>query len=186
MTNMGVILAILFTIGWVPLFVFRVEVLSAALPRYTPVERLTVCLAPLLVTTHMTLACITLSLLPGVPLWAAAAGILIFAVALGIWSWGRVQIGPVRERRLPDEPPPLLRRDGAFGIVRNPLYCAYLLATAAPVIVARRGFLLVTFALVAVVLAVLALQEERRLRLQLGPEYEVYCRQVKRLLPFVW
>lgn len=186
MTSLGVFLAILFTIGWLPSYVFRVESLADALPRYTPVERRTVRIAPLILAMHMTIACITLNLLPDIPLWAAAAGVLTFAAALGIWFWGRVMIGPLRQRRLPDEPPLVFHRDGAFGIVRNPLYCGYLLATLAPVIVARRGYLLITFGLVALTLAVLALQEERRLRAQLGPQYDAYCREVKRLLPFVW
>ena len=58
-------------------------------------------------------------------------------------------------------------------------------ADAAPV-VAGHLLLLPTLVAVVVALAVRAAYEEKRLREQIGPQYDDYARQVKRLLPFVW
>jgi protein-S-isoprenylcysteine O-methyltransferase Ste14 len=66
------------------------------------------------------------------------------------------------------------------------LYFGYLLATAAPVAATPNRWLAVSFALCAMMLAVRAVQEERRLRAQLGAQYDDYCKDVKRLVPFVW
>jgi protein-S-isoprenylcysteine O-methyltransferase Ste14 len=59
-------------------------------------------------------------------------------------------------------------------------------ASAAPLIVAPRPLLIVTFAACFVALSVRAEQDERRLHRQLGTTYAEYCRTVKRLIPFVW
>ena len=50
----------------------------------------------------------------------------------------------------------------------------------------QRPLCVLTFALSSVGLIVRAVQEERRLRVQVGPPYDDYCREVKRLIPFVW
>jgi len=70
--------------------------------------------------------------------------------------------------------------------VRNPLFFGYLVAAAAPLIVAARPVLLISFAGCVAVLTIRAVQEERRLHTQVGPRYAEYCRDVKRLIPFVW
>ncbi len=182
----GALLAVVFGFGWVPLFVFRAEALLAALPAYTRRERLWVQLTPTVLTIHVTAACVAINLEPGVSVWSAACALVTFAAAIAFWFWGRVMIGPLRVQRLPDEPPRHFRQGGAFGVVRHPLYCSYMVAAAAPLFVVRRPVLLVSYALCVLALAVRAVQEERRLRAQLGAAYEVYCRDVKRLIPFVW
>lgn len=179
-------LGLLFALGWLPLYVLRVESFADALLIYSREERRWVWLTPALITLHMSASCVTISFTPAIPAWRAVLSVVVFAGGIAFWVWGRVQIGPVRVRRLPDEPPLQLRRDGAFGIVRHPLYCGYLIAAAAPLLVATRALLGVTFALCAIALATRATQEERRLHAQLGATYEQYCREVKRLVPFVW
>jgi protein-S-isoprenylcysteine O-methyltransferase Ste14 len=166
--------------------VFRAESARAALAAYGGVERFCVRLAPVVVGTHVTAACLVVSRTSAIPAGLVLAGIVTFAGAIGFWFWGRVMIGPLRERRLPNEPPRQFRCDGAFGLVRHPLYASYLLACAAPLLVAQYPPLLLTFACCALMLEVRARQEERRLHAQLGPQYAVYCREVKRLVPFVW
>jgi protein-S-isoprenylcysteine O-methyltransferase Ste14 len=79
-------------------------------------------------------------------LWRAALGIVVFAAAVAFWFWGRLQIGPLHMRRLPEEAPLQLRCSGAFGIVRHPLYFSYLLAAAAPLAVVPRTPFLLTIA----------------------------------------
>lgn len=182
----GLVLGVVFALGWVLLFVFRAEAVTEALPRYTPRERFWVTLTPIVMAVHMTCICTAISCLPTVSLSAAAIGLSLFGVAVAFWFWGRAMIGPLRVRRLPDEPPLQLQRHGAFGVVRHPLYASYLLAAAAPLVIAPRGLFLVTYALCWVAVSVRAVQEEHRLRAQLGAAYDAYCRDVKRLIPFVW
>jgi len=182
----GALLAAFFSFGWIPLFLCRAEGVVESLPSYQGAERFWVCITPALLAIHVTAACVALNWPPQPPLWSIILGVGLFAAAMGFWFWGRALIGPLRVRRLPDESPVQLRRDGAFGIVRHPMYFAYLLACFAPVLVARRPVLLVTFALAAMAIVIRAVQEERRTRAQLGAEYDAYCRDVKRLVPFVW
>jgi len=184
--TLGFVLAFVFTLGWVPLFVFRTEAVGAALPAYSPAERFWVHVTHALFGIHMTAACATLTLSEDIPLWSAALSVVVYGMAIAFWFWARPLIGPLRERRLPNQPPPSLRRDGAFGLVRNPLYFSYLVAVAAPILAARQPLLLVSFALCVIAVIVRATQDERRLHAQMGAEYEAYCRQVKRLVPFIW
>jgi protein-S-isoprenylcysteine O-methyltransferase Ste14 len=44
----------------------------------------------------------------------------------------------------------------------------------------------VTYLLCVTVMVSRMVQEERELRQQLGAEYEVYQREVSRIIPFVW
>lgn len=183
---LGLLLAVVFTIGWIPVFRYRTEMWADALPAYQGTERLWSVVLPVLLATHCTLAAAALSFADAIPAWSAAVGVAVYGTAVVFWLWGRALISPLHVRRLPDEPPLQLRRDGAFGVVRHPLYFSYLLACAAPVVIVRHGILFVTFALCALALAVRAVLEERRLHAQLGAQYDDYCRTVKRLVPFVW
>lgn len=184
--TLGLGLAVFFTVGWVPAFLFRAEAVGAALPHYSASEQHWVRLTVVVLSLHMTVACISVSFTPDIPPWRALLGVLAFVAGIGLWFWGRVLIGPLDVQRLPEEPPLRFRQDGAFAIVRHPLYAGFLLAASAPVLVTTRVYLTASFAVCAVVLAVRAVQEERRLRAHLGAAYDAYCRKVKRLVPFVW
>ena len=76
------------------------------------------------------------------------------------WFWARAMIGPFNQRRLPDEPPLRFRNDGAFGVVRNRLYFAFLVAALATMIAAGSPASVVTYAGCVVALAVRADQDE--------------------------
>ena len=184
--NRGVWLACVFALGWLPLHVFRAESVVAALPHYERWERVWVYVTMVLLSAHVTVACVCLAAMPTVSCGRAAVALALFAAAVGFWLWGRAQIGPLRVTRLPEEPPVRLRRDGAFGLVRHPLYFAMLVLTGARVVASGRVLPALSWALCAAVIAVRAQQEERRLRAQLGAVYDTYCRDVKRLIPFVW
>jgi protein-S-isoprenylcysteine O-methyltransferase Ste14 len=181
----GLPLAILFALAWIPLYIYRAESIPEALVYYAGAERRWVMLAPAIVAAHVTLGCILVSLSDPPP-WRAACGAALCAAGGAFWFRARAQIGPLRVTRLPDEAPPTLCRDGAFGLVRNPLSFGYLVVAVAPVLVAARPVLLFTFAASFAALAIRAAQEERRLHAQLGATYGVYCSEVKRLIPFVW
>lgn len=181
----GLALAVLFALCWVPLYVFRAESRQEALAYYAGAERRWVQLTPAIMGAHATVGCILVSLSDPPP-WRAAGGAALCAAGVAFWFRARAQIGPLRVTRLPDMPPPTLRSDGAFGLVRNPLFLGYLMVALAPVLVAAQPILLLTFAACFTALAVRAEQEERRLHAQLGPAYGAYCRKVRRLIPFLW
>jgi protein-S-isoprenylcysteine O-methyltransferase Ste14 len=183
---LSVVLGVAFGLGWIPLFVFRTEALQQALPYYSAGERRWVRATPVIVATHVTIACVATSLTAPLPPWRVGLGVALFCSGVAFWFWGRLQIGPLRLTRLPDQAPDALRRNGAFGLVRNPLYFGYLLAAAAPAVVAGRPLLSLTWLACLAVFAIRAEQEERRLHRQLGQAYADYCRDVKRLIPYVW
>lgn len=182
----GLLLAGLFTLGWIPHFVYRTEALTDAFASYSRSERFWVIAAPSIVGAHTAISCITLSLTGTIPPVRAALSVIVFAGGVAFWLWARRAIAPYDTRRLPDDPPLEFRRDGPFGLVRNPLYFGTLLAAAAPPIAAAEPLLLVPYAACIAALRVRAEQEERRLHQQLGPAYAAYCAHVKRLVPFIW
>jgi protein-S-isoprenylcysteine O-methyltransferase Ste14 len=180
------LLAAAFTLGWLPLFVFRSETVSEAFPAYGSGERFWVLATPALIAAHVALSCHLVGSRAQIPAGRAALSLLLFAAGVGFWLWARRTIGPLRVRRHPDQPPARLRRDGPFGLVRNPLYLGTLTAAAAPALATGRLLPLSTFAACVGALVVRSVQEERRLHEQLGEEYAEYSRAVKRLVPFVW
>jgi protein-S-isoprenylcysteine O-methyltransferase Ste14 len=182
----GYVLALVLAAGWLSIFAFRAEAVTKSFPSYGLWERLWVLATPAVIASHVALSCALLSRMPAPPPGREAASVALCAAGVGFWLWARRAIGPMLVRRLPDEPPEMLRRDGPFGLVRNPLYFGTLLAAAAPAVAAGRPLLVITFALCVLALFVRSVQEERRLHAQLGNEYAAYCREVKRLVPFVW
>jgi protein-S-isoprenylcysteine O-methyltransferase Ste14 len=180
------LLAVVYAAGWVLIFVFRVESRRESLPFYGRAERLAVNLAPLVLSLHATAACVLFANEPppsGAALTAAGA---LYLGAMGFWFWGRRMIGPLRLRRLPQQPPLEFRRDGAFRLVRHPLYSSYIALALVPLIARPTPLLFTTFAAAFAAIAVRAVQEEGRLRQQLGSAYDDYSRRVRRLIPFVW
>jgi protein-S-isoprenylcysteine O-methyltransferase Ste14 len=183
---MSAALAVLLAVAWGVVFFFRTESLRGALPVYGPAERFWVVFTPVALTVHFSLFGTALAAGGSVGMWRGVAGAVVFLAGIGLWFAGRMAVGPVRVRRLPDEPPLRVRRDGPFGAVRNPLACGMLIAALAPLVIRPSASLALTFLAGATGLVVRVLQEERRMLDQLGPVYEAYQREVKRLIPFVW
>ncbi len=185
MTATGTLLSTIFTVGWVPMFVWRTEDQAQAFDLVSAGERFWRGMTLVVVSLQVTAACTTTAFVE-VPRWRAVAGLALFVVGLGAWLRARLQIGPLRQRRPPTEPPAQLRCDGMFGLVRHPLYLSYLIIIGAPVLTGARTYLLLGWCACVVVLGGLAIQEERRLRAQLGDAYAAYCERVPRLIPFLW
>ena len=183
--SLGVFLSLVFTFGWFCMFLFRAESLWVALPYYSGVERFWVAATPLVLTTYVTAACVTVAFSAVEPRSAFLSAAL-FGLALIFWFWGRAQIGEMRRPRLPDEPPLALRSDGVFGVVRHPLYFSYLVACAAPLLIVPRWFLCIGFGACVMAIVVRTIEEERRMHQQVGAAYAQYCKSVKRLVPWVW
>ena len=183
--TLGVLLAIVFMIGWLPPYLWRTEPMVQALPAYDSGERYSTLATAIALTVHMAIGCIMLTL-HHVPLLRGLIALAIFGFGIGFWYWGRTLIGPLQVRRMPDELPPAFLTSGAFGIVRHPLYFSYLTAAAAPVVATLSPWLVLSYTVCAVMLGARAITEEKRLRTQLGAQYDDYSRKVKRLVPFVW
>lgn len=184
--SFGGLLAWVFALGWLPMHFFRAEAVRDAIPFYERGERPWVWASVAVMTLHVSLACVMLSVRPSPPVGRSVVGLMLFAAAVGFWLWARSLIGPLRTPRIPTQPPGQFRRHGPYGLVRHPLYFSMLIAAGAPVVVSPSPLLVITFLLCVFVMIVRAVQEEGRLRVQVGAPYEVYCREVKRLIPFVW
>lgn len=184
--TIGIALTTLFTLGWIPLYAIRAESIDEALPEYGRRERVAVVLSAFIMSIHVALTCTWVVLSRSIPTWAGVLSAVVFLSGIGFWIWARTMIGPLRITRRPEETPRVLHRHGAFGVVRNPLYLGMLVAAGAPLIAAPRPYLGLTYVLCCLVLGVRALQDEARLIDQLGTPYEDYCREVKRLVPFLW
>jgi len=184
---LGVALAAFYTLGWIPLFVIRPESMRDSLPRYSRGERIAAVSTTVVMSVHVTLSCLSASNAASLPFWPAVASAVLFAGGIAFWIWARRMIGPIFQKRVPDELPTQLQTTGAFGLVRNPLYLGALLAAGAPLLALPRPYLAGTFVLCCLLLATRARQDEARMLAQLGPEYESYCRQVRRrLVPLIW
>ena len=185
--TLGIILAIVYTLAWIPLYVIRAESLPDALTQYDRREGAAAVAASATVSVHVTLACLTLTFTRApIPPWSGVLMVLIAASGVAFYAWARRMIAPLTVRRLPEETPLVLKRHGAFGIVRHPMYLGMLTCAAAPLAAVPRLYLVATFAACFGALAMRALQDEARLTAQLGEDYVDYCRGVKRLVPLVW
>ena len=184
--TLGMVLAIFFTAGWIPLYLSRAEDVGEALPAYESREKLVMVATVVVLSLHMATGCLLVSLRADIGPGRGALAAAVYAFGIGFWFWGRRLIGPLKVRRRPDQPPLRFRRDGAFGIVRHPLYFGCLVAMAAPVVVTLSPWLTVSYACCGLVLGVRAVQEETRLRAQVGAQYDAYRNEVKRLIPYVW
>lgn len=184
--SLGWLLAVVFTAGWVAIYLSRAEEIGQALLVYTAAEKVSTITTTVLVSLHMVAGCTLLSLEPRLPVSRALLALVVYMSGIGFWFWGRMLIGPLRVRRMPDDLPLVFRRDGAFGIVRHPLYFGCVLATAAPVVATASAWLAASYALCVGMFVVRAVQEEKRLRAQLGAQYADYCSEVKRLVPYIW
>lgn len=183
--TLEIAITLVFIFGWLAVFVFRTEALSETLPALTSSERWVSYGMIAANSVNMTLGCMLITS-AHVSLTTAMLGVIVYGLGIGLWFWGRTQICPLQTRRRPKQPPLRLRRDGAFGLVRHPLYCGMLLASAAPLVVTRSPVVGLTYALCIAVMVSRMVQEERVLRQQLGAEYESYQREVSRIIPFVW
>ena len=114
---------------------------------------------------------------------AVVPSVLGFAVALRcVWDFGRTGHGTPA----PVAPPKRLGVVGFYRYVRNPMYGGFLTGWAGLwVVFGRANFWMIAVACLVVLgvhLFVIG-YEEPTLRKMFGPEYEEYCRNVRRWMP---
>lgn len=119
------------------------------------------------------------------PTWVVVGcwAVVVAALLLGLWGAG----GLGRALRIHPRPADRarLRTDGAYRVVRHPIYAAVLLGSTAGAVLAARPEPLIGLAALSMVLHVKAGYEEGLLRERFGEAYDVYASRVPRLVPFM-
>ena len=117
---------------------------------------------------------------------AAYAGLMLTIVGLAFAVWAHLCIGrnwsPLIQVKRDHE----LMRTGAYRIVRHPIYAGLMIATLGTAIAYGHLSGFIGFLLVVAAWGYKAVLEESAMLEQFGAKYEEYCRNVRRLIPFVW
>ena len=117
--------------------------------------------------------------------WSAPAlALLACAAGLGLWTIFHNRPGNFNIRPEPKAFGRLVT-GGPYRYVRNPMYSAVLLFAAAEVVAYRDVWKIACWFILALVLLVKVLLEERALR-ALFPAYAAYARRVRRFIPGVF
>lgn len=179
---------VVFTVGWVPVFLLRSEPLRARTQAASPDERRAIWNAIAAVTVHVVLVELALSRPEGPPPGTAqlAIGIAVFGIGLAFWTLARRTLVGTRRFLDPTRPPPALVTSGPYTLVRHPLALGMLILALGPAVAAGRSLTWASFGAVAVTMARRCLQEEDELAATFGAAYERYAAATPRLVPFVW
>lgn len=111
-------------------------------------------------------------------------GLLLVAAGGGLALWCVLAFALMgRGTPAPFDPPRRLVVEGPYRFVRNPMYVGAAVAPAGALFFVSAT--LAAFAALIVLIAhlVVVVYEEPTLRRTFGPEYEAYCRRVRRWLP---
>ena len=124
---------------------------------------------------------------PGGRVWPYAAGLTLLVAGVALRAWSIATLGRFFQYRIAVQPDHSVVTSGPYRYVRHPSYSGLALALL--------GYALVTGSVLSVVamaslggsaIAVRIHAEERQLHDALGPEYDAFAAQRKRLLPGVW
>jgi protein-S-isoprenylcysteine O-methyltransferase Ste14 len=125
---------------------------------------------------------------PGEPRWRLPRVVAVGAAALLVGgnvlaAAGALGLGRSL-RPLPHVPSgATLRTDGAYGVVRHPIYAGLLSASTGAAVLRARPEPLAALAVLAAVLHLKAGYEERLLRVRFGAAYDEYAQRVPRMVP---
>jgi len=120
-------------------------------------------------------------------IWMVVLGGLVFAAGLGVFRWSHKALGRNWSITLEIREKHKVVSSGPYKFVRHPMYLSFLLmglgqAMLLPNWVAGTagiiGFAVLFFLRVD--------KEERMMQESLGPEYEQYMKQTKRIIPFLY
>ena len=121
----------------------------------------------------------------GVPFnFAFIFGWFFFLVGIALRLVALYQLGPMYSLNVEIRSKHNLITTGAYGIVRHPLYLAYILDTLGIVIFLQRWYFWIVVVLVIVGWALRIRTEEAALRAAFGAEYDAYAETVPALNPF--
>jgi protein-S-isoprenylcysteine O-methyltransferase Ste14 len=124
---------------------------------------------------------------PGGGVWPVVAGIVLIAVGVSLRAWSIATLGRFFQYHIEVQAEHRVVTDGPYRYVRHPSYSGFLLVLLG--IAVGLGDAL-SVAVVAVLggigLTVRIRAEERQLTEALGPQYERFAAERKRLVPGVW
>jgi len=127
---------------------------------------------------------------PGAPLWRLPRAVAVGAASSMVGGTVLAAAGALRLGRLlrPLPAPPYgaaLRTDGAYGVVRHPIYAGLVASCTGAAVLRARPEPLAAVAALAAVLHLKSGYEERLLRVRFGAAYEEYAERVPRLVPSI-
>ncbi|HEY7307157.1 MAG TPA: isoprenylcysteine carboxylmethyltransferase family protein [Bryobacteraceae bacterium] len=117
---------------------------------------------------------------------AADLGLILTLVGLAFALWARFVLGRNWSGTVTIKRDHELVRSGPYAIVRHPIYSGFLLALLGTAIARGNLGAFAGFAVAALTLRLKATSEESFMVEQFGPQYALYKRNVKALVPFVW
>ena len=102
-------------------------------------------------------------------------------IILGPYLWIKAVLIQKINAKVKDE---ILITDGVYGIVRNPVYTAFICIFTGILLFAKNYLLLVLPIIFWIYLSLLMkMSEEKWLRAKFGKEYDLYCKRVNRIIP---
>jgi len=117
--------------------------------------------------------------------WRVAAGLVLFALGLGLAVWARIHIGRNWGTPMTQKLEPELVTTGPYRLVRHPIYSGILTAGVGTA-VALSWWWLFAVVLAGAYFLYAATVEERFLNEQFPDAYPAYRRSTKMLVPFVF
>jgi protein-S-isoprenylcysteine O-methyltransferase Ste14 len=123
---------------------------------------------------------------PGGGVWPAVLGLALVAAGLWLRAWSIAVLGKYFQYRIEVQAEHRVVTDGPYRYVRHPSYTAMMLVLVGIALTSGDALSLVAVAIIGGAgLAVRIRAEERQLTEALGPEYEHFAAQRKRLVPGV-
>ncbi len=178
---------VLFTVGWIPVFVLRSERFDERRAAATDDERRAMWNVAAAVTVHVALAEMALREAGDVPAVRSLIGIAVFAIGLAFWMLARRALVAYGRRLDPSQPPPALVTTGPFAVVRHPLALGVVILALGPAVTAATPLTWVSFIVVVLALTRRCIQDEVELHATFGADYERYATTtMARLIPYVW
>jgi protein-S-isoprenylcysteine O-methyltransferase Ste14 len=111
----------------------------------------------------------------------SAAGLASLAAGLGLMCWGIVTFIMARTAVIPTRPARALVVRGPYRFTRNPMYLGMTFAYVGLSALLNQAWPLLMLPLVLLTLQMAVIgREERHLRAAFGPQYDDYCRRVRR------
>jgi protein-S-isoprenylcysteine O-methyltransferase Ste14 len=113
-------------------------------------------------------------------------GVVLFAAGGALRIWPVFVLGRRFSGLVAIQPGHTLVTHGAYGVIRNPSYLGFLVASLGWALAFRSGLGVLLTALLIPPLLARINAEERLLRSHFGDEYDAYCRRTSRLLPGIY
>jgi protein-S-isoprenylcysteine O-methyltransferase Ste14 len=117
--------------------------------------------------------------------WIGWVGLGLTVAGCTLAVWARVMLGSNWSGTVTLKRDHELIRTGPYAVVRHPIYSGFLLAMLGTGLALGEARGIVAFALAFIGWFVKARREERFLAEQFGEDYMRYCREVRRLVPFI-